>query len=69
MLFFSGFLNIVWEYVEIDYRWKFARRDFLKKDLNKLFFVEDFPNHFSDEWSDYTQPRKKGTQGFYKQVG
>ena len=40
-----------------------------KKDLNKLFFVEDFPNHFSDEWSDYTQPRKKGTQGFYKQVG
>ena len=54
MLFFSGFLNIVWEYIEIDFSWKFARRDFLKKDLNKLFFVEDFPNHFSDEWLDYT---------------
>ena len=37
------FLNIVWEFLEIDFRWKI--RDFLKKNFNKLFFVEDFPNH------------------------
>ena len=42
-----------------------ARRDFLKKDLNKLFFVEDFPNHLM---MNGQTTLSQGCQGFYKQV-
>ena len=46
MLFFSGFLNIVWEYIEIDVRWKFARRDFLKKRPQQIIFCWRFSKPF-----------------------
>ena len=46
MLFFSGFLNIVWEYIEIDFRWKFARRDFLKKRPQQIIFCWRFSKPF-----------------------
>ena len=49
-MFILGFryLNIVWEFLEIDFRWKNIPE---KKTFNKLFFVEDFQNHFSYERS------------------
>ena len=46
MLFFSGFLNIVWEYIEIDFRWKFAWRDFLKKRPQQIIFCWRFSKPF-----------------------
>ena len=38
------FLNIVWEFLEIDFRWKI--RDFLKKNLQQIIFCWRFSKPF-----------------------
>ena len=58
------FLNIVWEFLEIDFRWKI--RDFLKKNLQQIIFCWRFSKPFF-LWMDRL-PHSQGNQGFYKKV-
>ena len=42
---------------------------YLKKSSTNYFLLKICPDRFTYERLDYTQPRKKETQGFYKQAG